>query len=92
MDSFLKLPSRQNKPRKQGLTVLIDNGYPLAYFTDVLNSHGHLIDYVKFGWGTAYITKDITKKIETARQNNIEVFLGGTFFEKAYLQKKLMIS
>lgn len=89
MDSFLKLASRQDKPRTKGLTVLIDNGYPLAYFTDVLSSHGHLIDYIKFGWGTAYVTKDIVKKAEVARENNIEIFLGGTFFEKAYLQKKI---
>jgi phosphosulfolactate synthase len=89
MNNFLDLPKRQTKPRTQGLTCLIDNGYPLNYFKDIIQSQGHLIDYIKFGWGTAYITPNIEQKIAYAKKNNIEIFLGGTFFEKAYLQKKL---
>lgn len=86
---FLDLVERENKPRKQGLTMLIDNGYPLKYFQDVVESHHHLIDYIKFGWGTAYITKDIQAKIETLKSHNIDYFLGGTFFEKALSQNKI---
>jgi phosphosulfolactate synthase len=89
MKNFLDLPTRQVKPRQQGLTCLIDNGYPLNYFKDVVQSHSNLIDYIKFGWCTAYITESIENKIALARDNNIEVFLGGTFFEKAFLQNKL---
>lgn len=89
MRNFLNLPIRQVKPRKQGLTCLIDSGYPLNYFKDVVKSYGYLIDYIKFGWATAYITPNIEQKIAYAKEENIEVCLGGTFFEKAYLQKKL---
>lgn len=89
MEGFLDLVSRSIKPRRNGLTLLIDNGYPLNYFSDVVVSHGHLIDYVKFGWGTAYITKDIHQKIDVLAKHNIKFFLGGTFFEKAYVQKKI---
>ncbi len=89
MDKFLNLPSHENKPRQKGLTILIDNGSPLGYFSDVLKSHGQYIDYIKFGWGTAYITQDIEQKIEQAHQNEVKVFFGGTFFEKAWVQKKM---
>ncbi|MDF1795466.1 MAG: phosphosulfolactate synthase [Coxiellaceae bacterium] len=86
MDSFIKLPKRTKKPRSFGVNLAIDNGYPTGFFQDVIESHGALIDYVKFGWGTALITKDIERKIAVAKAHDIAVFFGGTFFEKAYLQ------
>tara|TARA_B100000989_G_scaffold298818_1_gene290198 strand:- start:36586 stop:37365 length:780 start_codon:yes stop_codon:yes gene_type:complete len=89
MFDFLELPSRDIKPRSKGLTVLIDNGYSTEFYQDVIISHGQLIDYIKFGWCTSYITRDFDKKIQLAKDAGIDVFLGGTFFEKAYSQKKL---
>lgn len=86
---FLELPQRFEKPRAEGLTILIDNGYPTSYFEDVVNSHSNYIDYIKFGWGTGYITKDIEEKISFLKQNNIGFFFGGTFFEKALSQNKV---
>lgn len=88
-NDFLDLDSRPNKPRKHGLTCLIDNGYPIEYFRDCIQSHAQFIDYIKFGWGTAYITKHIKEKIAIAQDHQIEFFFGGTFFEKCYQQNKL---
>lgn len=89
MANFLDLPERQIKPRTNGITILIDNGVSTNFFKDVVASHGHLIDFIKFGWCTAYVTKDIEEKVESAKQGNIKVFFGGTFFEKALYQNKL---
>lgn len=89
MKDFLALPTLDSKPRARGLTMLIDNGYATHYFEDVIASHGDWIDYLKFGWGTAYVTKDLQRKIDIAKEHNVTPFFGGTFFEKAYYQNKL---
>lgn len=85
----LRLPDRTLKPRQDGITVLIDNGAPTAWFEDVIDSHGELIDYVKFGWGTSVVTKQLGRKIDCLVRNQVEYFFGGTLFEKFYSQGKL---
>lgn len=87
--NFLDTPKRSDKPREHGLTSLIDNGVPLRYFVDVIESSAHLIDVVKFGWCTAMVTKDLEKKIECLVENDVKYYFGGTLFEKALSQKKL---
>lgn len=87
--SILALPERTTKPRKTGLTIVIDRGLPTGYFKDVVKSYGQLIDLVKLGWGTALSTPDLQEKIEFAQGHGVPVFFGGTFFEKALLQGEL---
>jgi len=87
--NMLSLPERTQKPRKSGLTIAIDRGLPTDYFKDVIRSYGHLIDLVKLGWGTALVTMDLEEKVQVAQRHGIEVFFGGTFFEKALLQGEL---
>ncbi len=82
----LNLPNRSVKPRVNGLNMLIDNGYPLNYFQDVIESFSEHIDFVKFGWGTSLVTKDIKKKISILKSNGIDFCMGGTLFEKYYQQ------
>ncbi len=82
----LNLPNRISKPRKFGINVLIDNGYPLNFFKDVIESFTEEIDFVKFGWGTSVITKNLQQKIDILIHHNISYFFGGTLFEK-YLQQ-----
>jgi phosphosulfolactate synthase len=86
IEEDLDLPRRQTKPRRAGLTVLIDPGAPTALFEDVIDSHGPLIDFVKFGWGTALVTRELDRKITCLRRNDVEFFFGGTLFEKFALQ------
>ena len=87
--SSLNLPHREIKPRNNGLNVLIDNGYPLSYFTDIINSMSEYIDFVKFGWCTSLLTKSLQAKIDILKQNNIDYFFGGTLFEKYLYQNKM---
>jgi len=87
--NFLDTPSRDSKPRDYGITSLIDDGVPLRYFIDVIESDAHLIDIVKFGWCTSLVTRDLEKKIECLIDHNVEYYFGGTLFEKALSQNLL---
>ncbi|HEY4457074.1 MAG TPA: phosphosulfolactate synthase [Pseudonocardiaceae bacterium] len=62
-------------------TMMIDPGLPTGAFTDVITSHGEYVDIVKFGWGTALVTKDIDRKIAVLREHHVEFYFGGTLFE-----------
>lgn len=85
----LQLPERNSKPRTTGLTILIDNGVPLNYFKDTITSNADLIDFVKFGWGTPLITKQMEEKIACLQEHDVQFFFGGTLFEKFCSQGKI---
>ena len=89
INTGLVLPERQLKPRRNGLTVLIDNGVPLNFFRDTIESASEYIDYVKFGWGTSIVSPHLEQKIAHLREFKIEFFFGGTLFEKFLSQKRL---
>ncbi len=85
----LNLPARDVKPRRRGMTMVIDPGLPTAYFTDVMDSFGDLIDVVKFGWGTCLATPKLSEKVEALRRNGIDFYFGGTLFEKFLLNDRV---
>jgi phosphosulfolactate synthase len=78
----LRLPERPAKPRRTGLTAVIDKGLPKGLFRDYLESAAELVDYVKFGWGTSLVTSQLADKLATLRELGIPFFFGGTLFEK----------
>jgi phosphosulfolactate synthase len=82
----LHLPDRAAKPRRTGLTMVIDGGIPLWQFTDMVSSAAEYIDFVKFGWGTAVVTNGLRAKIDVLNSNEIGHYFGGTLFEKYVLQ------
>lgn len=82
----LHLPRRAEKPRRAGLTIVIDGGIPLGQFTDIISSTAEYIDLVKFGWGTAVVTGNIDTKINVLREHQVTFYFGGTLFEKYVLQ------
>jgi len=83
-----RLPSRATKPRSTGLTMVIDGGIPLKLFADIVSSTPELIDFVKFGWGTAIVTGGLQQKIDVLREHGIGFYLGGTLFEKYVMQER----
>lgn len=83
-----RLPSRATKPRSTGLTMVIDGGIPLTMFADIISSTPELIDFVKFGWGTAIVTGGLQQKIDVLREHGIGFYLGGTLFEKYVMQER----
>jgi len=82
----LHLPPRAVKPRGTGLTMVIDGGIPAAHFADLVSSAAEYIDFVKFGWGTAVVTGQLSAKIDVLAANGIGFYFGGTLFEKYVLQ------
>ena len=75
------------EPRSGGLTHVIDKGLGPRGWEDVLETSGVYIDVVKLGWGTAYVTPNLKKKLEVLREK--PVVIGGTFFEVVYAMGKL---
>ena len=83
-----RLPSRATKPRSTGLTMVIDGGIPLKMFADIISSTPELIDFVKFGRGTAIVTGGLQQKIDVLREHGIGFYLGGALFEKYVMQER----
>ena len=67
-----------------GLTHVIDKGLGPRAWEDVLETCGAYIDIVKLGWGTAYVTKNLERKLEVLKDRR--VVIGGTFFEVVYVK------
>jgi phosphosulfolactate synthase len=65
--------------REAGLTHVIDKGLGPRAWEDVLETSGAYIDVVKLGWGTAYVTPNLRRKLDVLREK--PVVIGGTFFE-----------
>jgi phosphosulfolactate synthase len=86
LKTALTLPERSSKPRRTGLTVMIDGGLPSAHFTDVIRSGAPLIDLVKFGWGTALVTPLLAEKLAALAEHDVGFYFGGTLFEKFVAQ------
>jgi phosphosulfolactate synthase len=78
----LRLP-----PRDGGLTHVIDKGLGPRGWEDVLETSGDYIDIVKLGWGTAYVTPNLKRKLEILRGK--PVVIGGTFLEAVIAQAKV---
>ena len=85
------LSSRLQKPRQQGLTMIMDKGMGLGDTMEMLSVAGKYIDFVKFAFGTSalYNGKLLEKKIELIKSYDIKVYPGGTFLEIAIMQKKM---
>ena len=72
--------------RDGGLTHVLDKGLGPRGWEDVLETSGDFISIVKLGWGTAYVTKNLERKLEVLKEK--PVVIGGTFFEVVYVRGK----
>ncbi|MFC7440949.1 phosphosulfolactate synthase [Laceyella putida] len=79
------------KPRSTGCTMVIDKGLGLSAYQDLLQLSGEYIDFIKLAFGTAAITPRhiLEQKITLAKQYQIQLYLGGTFFEIACSRHKV---
>jgi len=75
------LPFRENKPRAKGFTMVMDKGLSLGEAEQLIASSGHLVDFVKLGFGTSFITNSLKEKIRFYKKSGIMVYFGGTLFE-----------
>ena len=75
------IPQRDPKPRNNGLTMMMDKGLSLREAENVISASGHLIDLVKFGFGTSLVSTELEEKIKLYKEANIIPYFGGTLFE-----------
>ena len=76
------IPKRTKQPRKDGVTMVMDKGLSLREAEDMIDASGEFIDFVKLGFGTSVITKNLAEKIKLYQQANIKTYFGGTLFDE----------
>ena len=57
------IPERTERPRQSGLTMMMDKGLSVREAENFISSSAGFTDLVKFGFGTALITRELEKKI-----------------------------
>jgi phosphosulfolactate synthase len=75
------IPERTERPRSNGLTMMMDKGMSLNGAQNFLDANGTLTDIVKLGFGTSYVSKDLKAKIKLYHDHGMKVYVGGTLFE-----------
>lgn len=75
------IPERPAKPRKQGITMMMDKGLSVSQTESFIESCGDYTDIVKFGFGTSLLIKELKTKIKIYKEANIRPYFGGTLFE-----------
>ena len=75
------LPTRTQKPRESGLTMVMDKGLSIREAENIISASNEYIDFVKLGFGTSAVVSGVEEKIRTYQKANIKVYLGGTLFE-----------
>jgi phosphosulfolactate synthase len=75
------LPERTEKPRQEGLTMVMDKGLTLKEAADFIENHAEHTDILKLGFGTAVVTRHIEEKVRLYQDAGIPVYFGGTLFE-----------
>lgn len=85
---FVPIDSRRStaKPRKKGLSMVIDDGLPTGYAASVLETCAQYIDLMKIKTGTArlYTRAQLMKKLKMYEGAQIKPFLGGQFHEYVF--------
>ncbi|MEW6172731.1 MAG: phosphosulfolactate synthase [Bacillota bacterium] len=79
------------RPRKAGITMVIDKGLGMVETRDLLEVAGGYIDFIKLGFGTAalYDPVFLETKVDLVRSFGIEIYPGGTFLEIAMARRRL---
>ncbi|MBK7384318.1 MAG: phosphosulfolactate synthase [Flavobacteriales bacterium] len=75
------IPERTKKPREEGLTMVMDKGLSMRQAEDLIDASGPLVDLLKLGFGTSFVTPKLKEKIKLYQKADIRVYLGGTLFE-----------
>ena len=83
---FLDLPPRPAKPRERGVTHVIDTGLSTQAAASLMASAADYVDLVRLGWGSAYVTRDLSDKLDAYRGAGVDVMLGGTLTVLAWLR------
>jgi len=77
-----------SKPRRTGLTMVMDRALGLRATEDLLELAGDSIDLIKLGFGTSVFVDEalLRRKIESLRAHAVDVYPGGTLMEATLVQ------
>ncbi|MBI2872232.1 MAG: phosphosulfolactate synthase [Chloroflexi bacterium] len=78
---MLGLPVRSHKPRRTGITHVLDKGLGMKAVDDLVETGSSYIDILKLGWGTSLVTPILREKIRRYQERGVAVCLGGTLLE-----------
>jgi phosphosulfolactate synthase len=81
LSSLKYLPARSSKQRATGINIVIDTGLSINQAENLLSAAESYVDFIKFGFGTAFFTGGFEGKLALYRASAIPVFFGGTIFE-----------
>lgn len=85
---FVPIDSRrsQAKPRRTGLSMVLDDGLPPRYVESVLEIAAPYIDLMKIKTGTArlYDRAQLLRKLEMYKAAQVKPFIGGQFHEYVF--------
>jgi phosphosulfolactate synthase len=85
---FLPLPAARSaaKPRRTGLTMMIDSGLPLGAQRDLMTLAGDYVDLAKIKTGTArlYREEHLRQKLAAYVEHGVKPFIGGQFHEYVF--------
>src|ERR1041385_3045168 len=76
-----QIPDRNQKPRINGITMVMDKGLSVEEAKNFLSIAYPHIDILKLGFGTSFVTPNLKEKIEVYQSYDIPVYFGGTLFE-----------
>lgn len=80
------IPERTSGERDYGLTMMMDKGLSLKEAEHFIESSAPYTDLVKFGFGTALITRDLKEKVKVYQSAGLKPYFGGTLFEMFYVR------
>jgi phosphosulfolactate synthase len=80
------IPERTSGERSYGLTMMMDKGLSLKESEHFIESSTPYTDLVKFGFGTALITRKLKEKISVYQSAGLKPYFGGTLFEMYYVR------
>lgn len=83
------IPERDQQPRENGVTMMMDKGLGLRETENFIEASAHLTDLVKFGFGTSMVSKNLENKIQLYKDAGLRPYLGGTLFEAFYARNCL---
>lgn len=82
------LPERTERPRKSGITMVMDKGLGIRQAEMFIDSCADFVDLVKLGFGTSVVTPKVVEKIKLYKEAGFKVYLGGTLFEAFIIRNK----
>ena len=84
-----QIPERSAKPRKVGLTMVMDKGLSVRETEDFIDGNGPFTDIVKLGFGSSLITPRLIDKIALYKKAGIPLYFGGTLLEAFIIRNEV---